>query len=162
MAIEGLVPRPRKVRPPLNGLDAVAKRVAQVYRRARPAGRPGSAPWLAALSDVQRAEFRERGQQLLAVLLQHLNEEGRREAGNLAEATSAAAEYGHRAAALGASPSETVEALVRFREALIGELAVIALRRRLDTREATVLLVEAESAVNQLLMALMNGHAGRA
>jgi len=99
---------------------------------------------------------------LLAVLLQHLNEEGKREASNLTEATSAAAEYGQRAAALGASLSETVEALVRFRGALIGELAAIARRRRLDTREATALLVEAESAVDRLLMALMHGHAGRA
>ncbi len=162
MAIEGLVPPPRTLRPPLNRLDAVAKRVAQVYRRARPASRPASAPWLAALSDAQRAELRERGHQLLAVLLQHLNEQGKREAGNLNEATSAAAEYGNRAAALGASLSETVEALVRFREALIGELAAVVRRRRLDTREATALLVEAESAVDRLLMALMHGHAGRA
>ncbi len=162
MAIERLVPPRRQRRPPLNGLDAAAKRVAQVYRRARPSDRPGSAPWLAAMSDAQRAEFRERGHLLLAVLLQHLNEEGAPEGGKLAEATSASAEYGRRAAALGASLSETVEAFVRFREAFIGELAVIARRRRLDTREATALLVEAESAVDRLLIALMNGHAGQA
>jgi phage gp36-like protein len=51
---------------------------------------------------------------------------------------------------------------VRFREAFIGELAGIARRRRLDTREATALLVEAETAVDKLLVALMNGHAGQA
>ena len=162
MAIEGLVPPARQRRPPLNGLDAAARRVAHVYRRATPAGRLGSAPWLAALSDGQRAEFRERGHLLLAALLQHLNEEGAQETGKLAEATNASAEYGRRAANLGASLSETVEAFVRFREAFIGELAVLARRRRLDTREATALLVEAESAVDRLLVALMNGHAGQA
>lgn len=129
-----------------------------MYRQARPAGRPGAAPWLAALSDAQRAEFRERGHILLSVLLQRLNEEGTQEAGRIAEATSAAAEYGRRAAALGASLSETVEAFVRFREAFIGELAGIARRRRLDTHEATSLLVEAESVADRLLVALMNGH----
>jgi len=95
---------------------------------------------------------------LLSVLLQRLNEEGTQEAGRIAEATSAAAEYGRRAAALGASLSETVEAFVRFREAFIGELAGIARRRRLDTHEATSLLVEAESVADRLLVALMNGH----
>jgi hypothetical protein len=97
------------------------------------------------------------------MLLEQLNEEGTQPtAGNLDEATAAAAEYGQRAAALGASLSQTVEAFVRFREAFIGELAGIARRRRLDTREATALLVEAETAIDGLLMALMNGHGGRA
>ena len=146
----------------MNGLEAAAQSVARVYRRTRPAGRPGSAPWLAALSDEQRGEFRERGHLLLAVLLQHLNDEGTQDPGMLAEATRVAAEYGGRAAALGASLSETVETFVRFREAFIGELARIARRRRLDTREATALLVEAENAVDRLLVALMNGHTGQA
>lgn len=159
--IESLVPQPRRRRPPLTSLGAAATRVAQVYRRAKPAGRPFPAPWLAALSDAQRVEFRERGHRLLAMLLEQLNEEGAQStAGKLDEATAAAAEYGERAAAFGASLSQTVEAFVRFREAFIGELAGIARRRRLDTREATDLLVEAETAVDRLLVALMNGHAG--
>jgi hypothetical protein len=161
--IEALVPQPRNRRPTLTGLGAAAKRVAQVYRRAKPASRPSPAPWLAALSDAQRIEFRERGHRLLAMLLEQLNEDGMRPtAGRLDEATVAAGEYGQRAAALGASLSQTVEAFVRFREAFIGELAGIARRRRLDTREATALLVEAETAVDKLLVALMNGHAGQA
>lgn len=96
------------------------------------------------------------------MLLDHLNEEERhRSAHRLEEASVVAADYGRRAAALGASLSEAVEAFVRFRGAFIGELAVIARRRRLDTREATALLVEAESAVDRLLVALMNGHTGQ-
>jgi excisionase family DNA binding protein len=161
--IEGLVPQPRTRRPLLTGLGASARRVAQAYRRAKPAGRPAPARWLAALSDAQRIEFRERGHRLLAMLLEQLNDEGTRStAGRLDEATAAAAEYGRRAASLGASLAETVEAFVRFREAFIGELAGIARRRRLDTREATALLVEAETAVDQLLVALMHGHSGGA
>lgn len=97
------------------------------------------------------------------MLLEHLNEgDSHPSTDSLTGAPAAAAEYGRRAAALGASLSETVEAFVRFREAFIGELAGIARRRRLDTREATALLVEAESAVDRLLVALMNGHAGQA
>ncbi len=161
--IESLVPQPRSRRPALTGLGSAAKRVARVYRGAKPAGRPSAAPWLAALSDAQRVEFRERGHRLLAMLLEQLTEEGAQpKAGKLDEAAAAAAEYGQRAAAFGASLSQTVEAFVRFREAFIGELAGIARRRRLDTREATALLVEAETAVDRLLVALINGHAGQA
>ena len=160
--IEALVPQSRDRRPPLTGLGAAAKRVAQVYRRARPVGQPVASPWLAALSDTQRAELRERGHRLLATLLEHLDEEGQeRSPDKLIQATTWASEYGQRAAALGASLSEAVEAFVRFRGAFVGELASIARRRRLDTREATLLLVEAESAADRLLVALMSGHAGK-
>lgn len=160
--IEALVPQSRIRRPSLTGLGAAARRVAQVYRRARPVGQPVAPPWLAALSDAQRAEFRERGHRLLATLLEHLNEDGRPTPDRLGEAAGAAFEYGQRAAALGASLSETVEAFVRFRGAFVGELASIARRRRLDTREATLLLTEAESAADRLLVALVDGHAGKA
>ena len=160
--IEGLIPHDRARRPALTRLGASAARMALAYRRAKPAGRPAQATWLAALSDSDRAEFRERGQRLLTLLLQHLDEEGReRSADNLQEASVAAMEYGHRAAALGATLSEAIETFLRFRAAFIGELAGIARRRRLDTREATALLVEAESAMDRLLVALVNGHAAR-
>jgi len=159
--IEALVPQSRDRRPLLTGLGAAAKRVAQVYRRARPVGEPVAPPWLAALSDAQRTELRERGHRLLATLLEHLDEEDpERSPDKLTQAVDWAFEYGQRAAALGASLSETVEAFVRFRGAFVGELASIARRRRLDTREATLLMVEAESAADRLLVALMSGHAG--
>jgi hypothetical protein len=160
--IESLLPQSRSRRPRLAGIGATAERVARVYRRAKPAGRPAPPPWLAALSDAERKEFRERGHRLLALLLEQLNQEGTNPTLNeVAEAATSANEYGRRAAALGASLSETVEAFVRFRAAFIGELAGMARRRRLDTREATALLVEAERAVDRLLVALMNGHSGQ-
>ena len=160
--IESLLPQTRSRRPRLAAIGATAERVARVYRRARPAGRPAPPPWLAALSDEQRSEFRERGHRLLAMLLEQLNQEGTNPTvGELAEAATSATQYGRRATALGASLSETVEAFVRFRSAFIGELAAMARRRRLDTREATALLVEAERAVDRLLVALMNGHSGQ-
>ncbi len=162
-SIESLLPQSRSRRPRLAAMGATAERVARVYRRARPAGRPAPPPWLAALSDDQRSEFRERGHRLLAMLLEQLNQEGTNPTvGELAEAATSATEYGRRSAALGASLSETVEAFVRFRAAFIGELAGMARRRRLDTREATALLVGAERAVDRLLVALINGHSGQA
>ena len=161
--IESLVPQTKSRRPRLAGIGVTAERVARVYRRAKPAGRPAPPPWLAALSEDERAEFRQRGHRLLALLLEQLNQEGTNPSrSELAEAVASATEYGRRAAAHGASLSETVEAFVRFRAAFIGELAGMARRRRLDTREATALLVEAEHAVDRLLVALMSGHSGQA
>lgn len=157
--IEDLVPRARTRRPALAGLGADPQRMAQAYRRAKPADRPGSAPWLTALSDTERQDFRNRGHLLLGIVLDHLDATDRRMAvAKLAEASAAAREYGAQAALRGASLSETVELFLRFRSSFVGELAGVARRRRLDTREATALLLEAETAMDSLLVALMGGH----
>jgi phage gp36-like protein len=55
--------------------------------------------------------------------------------------------------------SDAVEAFLRFRRPFIDELAGLARKRGLDTREATALLVDAENALDRLLTALMSGHA---
>ncbi|HEY8760877.1 MAG TPA: helix-turn-helix domain-containing protein [Candidatus Dormibacteraeota bacterium] len=160
--IEGMVPRVRARRPPLAGLGASPERMAQAYRRARPVEHGGKPWWLAALSDADRVEFRDRGRHLLAVVLEHLDAEDRPLAAQkLEQAAAGAGEYGSRAAALGAPLAESVELFLRFRSSFVGELARVARRRRLDTREATVLLVEAESAMDRLLVALMNGYENR-
>ena len=162
-AIESLVPRTRTRRPLLTGLTASASRVTRAYLRTRQPGRASVDLGIGAFTDAERADLRDRGRSLLLLLLDHLNEEPRRSSVKLAEAEEQAAQYGRRAAALGASLAATLEAFVRFRGAFIAELAAIARRRRLDTREATALLVEGEGAVDRLLVALTNGYtAGRA
>jgi excisionase family DNA binding protein len=161
-SIESLLPQGRARRPALSRLGASASRVAVAYRRAKLADHRAERNWLAHLSDADRIELRERGNQLLEVLLQHLDEEGRSRSGRKLVAASAMAnEYGRRAAILGASLSDAVESFIRFRGAFIGELAGLARRRRLDTREATALLVEAEGVMDRLLVALVDGHAGQ-
>ncbi len=158
-AIESLMPRPRSRRPMLTGLSTSASRVARTYLRTQRGGRPANDPGITALSEAERAELKDRGRRLLLLLLDHLNEEAPAASGKLVEAQAQATAYGRRAADLGASLSATLEAFVRFRGAFIGELAAIARRRMLDTREATVLLVEGERAVDRLLMALTDGYA---
>jgi hypothetical protein len=126
--------------------------VARAYRRARPKNEHGS--WLANLSEAERLRFRERGIQLVGVLLTHLDAER----GDLTAAELHARDYGAEAAKLGASLSDTVEGFLRYRKPFIDQLAALARRRRLDTGEATALLVDAESALDRLLIALMTGH----
>ena len=161
-AIEGLMPRSRPDRP-LSGIKASASRVAHVYRRTKPSERTTGAVGPGTLSDADRNEFKERGHRLLSLLLDHL-EGGDRERSHarLSEAVAAATEYGRLAASAGISLPDTVEAFVRFRGAFTGELAAIARRRRLATSEATSLFVEADRAVDRLLVALMSGHAAGA
>ena len=143
----------------LTGLTASASRVTRAYLRTQHPGRPAGDPAIAALTEAERADMKDRGRRLLVLLLDHLNEEPRRSSLKLLEAEDEAVQYGRRAAALGTSLAATLEAFVRFRGAFIAELAAIARRRRLDTREATALLVEGESAVDRLLVALTNGYA---
>ena len=155
-AVQALVPAGRSRRP---ALAASSDHIARAYRRARPrAGDRENAGWLAALSDAERASFRDRGTQLVSDLLAHLDAEPNRAAAFLAGAEQHACEYGAEAARVGASLTDTVEGFLRFRKPFVDELAVLARRRRLDTREATALLVEAEGALDRILVALMVGH----
>jgi excisionase family DNA binding protein len=160
IVIEGMVPQVRARRPSLARMGASPERMAQAYRRARPVERPEQARWLVALSEADRVELRERGRRLLAVVLEHLDAEDRQLAARkLEQAAASAGEYGARAIALGAPLADTVELFLRFRSSFVGELAGVARRRHLDTRQATALLVDAETAMDRLLLALMNGYA---
>jgi len=151
-SVQALVPTARTRRP---ALAPSSDRMAQAYRRARPlAGAREHAAWLANLTDGERTRFRERGMQLVGDLLAYLDADR----GDLGPAEAHAGVYGMEAARLGASLSDTVEGFLRFRKPFIDELAALARRRRLDTGEATALLVDAESALDRLLVALMTGH----
>lgn len=155
-AVEALVPAGRVRRP---ALSASSDHIARAYRKARPlAGVPGPQRWLEDLSIAERGWFRERGTQLVTDLLAYLDAERDQTSTSLQNAQHHATVYGAEAARLGASLSDTVEGFLRFRKPFVDELAVLARRRRLDTREATDLLVDADAALDVLLLALMNGH----
>ena len=162
-AIQALVPSPHPRRPTLERLGASLERISRAYRRPQPAGKTLTASWLAGLSELQRAAFRERGRRLVESLLEYLDaadsDLGR---ARLEEATRDAEEQGRQTALAGASLEEAVASFLRYRTPFVTELAGIARRRRLDTRQATALLVEAEAAMDRLLVALMAGHASHA
>jgi hypothetical protein len=158
-AILALLPASRARRPQLSTLGADSARMTGAYRRmfdlaqGRPIAMLGPH-----LPDADRQLFRERGRRMVECLLAHLDADAPAPAmANLHEAAGHAAEYGGHTAQLGATLSEAVETFLRFREPFIGELASTARKRGLDTREATGLLVDAESAFDKLLLALMEG-----
>ena len=156
-AIMSLVPSRRLRRPALTTMGASPDRMARAYGRAR-AGEPPSGDWFARLSGGERERFRHLGTELVGDLLAYLDAGPSSKGGLLATSERHAGAYGAEAAGSGASLSDTVEGFLRFRKPFVDELAVLARRRRLDTREATDLLAEAEAALDRLLVAVMLGH----
>jgi excisionase family DNA binding protein len=148
-----LPPRPARNRRPL-GLSA--DRVSAAYRTA--AARP-TLPWLAGIGEADRSELRDRGRRLVDVLLAVVERPPSESERVLVEAEMEAMKYGQLARRLGASATETVQGFLHFRSPFVGELARTADRRRLQSREATSLIVRAEAALDRLLLAAMAGYA---
>jgi excisionase family DNA binding protein len=157
-ALERLLPADRSRRPAIGGGGLTPSRMSRSYRRASREAAP-ELPWVLALSDDQRVLFRERGHLLAASLLQHLDATQPDNAQHHLKAASVSAqEYGEMAAFLGLSLSQTVEGFLRFRAPFHQELAVAARRNGFDAAETTDVLVAAERAMDQLLIATMTGH----
>jgi excisionase family DNA binding protein len=158
--LRSLLPAERVRRPALARLGASAERFARAYRPRRGRARPVADAWLGALSDADRDEFRARGRALVVLLLEYLDasDPDLRDA-RLEEASRVGAEYGRAAADRAVSLSEAVEGFLRFRAPFVAELASVSRRRGLDTREATALLADAETAMDRLLVSMMTGHA---
>jgi excisionase family DNA binding protein len=158
-AIESLLPSPRSRRPHLADLGASGARIAAAYR-----GELGGAPaWLEGLPEGERQLFRERGRRMVDCLLLHLDADSPGPSlANLHQAADHAIEYGAHIATRSAPLSEAVEAFLHFREPFIGQLVETARKRGLDTREATELLVDAQSAMDSLLLAFIDGWQGNA
>jgi excisionase family DNA binding protein len=155
--VEALLPSSRARRPQLADLGASGDRIAAAYRRSPHTGADSPA-WLEAMSETERELFRERGRRMLECLLAHLDADGPAPAlANLHSAADHASEYGAHSARRGASLGEAVGAYLHFRQPFVDELVGTARRRGLDTREATELLVDADSAMDQLLLAFIAG-----
>ncbi|HEX8938777.1 MAG TPA: helix-turn-helix domain-containing protein [Candidatus Limnocylindrales bacterium] len=159
-ALRSLLPAARAERPSLARLGASPERIVRAYRpAARRAPTEAVAPWLDALSEADRFDFRERGRAIVEALLAHLDASDSTAARlRLQDACQLAADHGREVARLGASMAEAVQTFLQFRRPFVAALAGIARRRGLDTREATDLLVQAEAAMDQLLVSTMTGH----
>jgi excisionase family DNA binding protein len=156
-AIEALLPSPRTRRPQLADLGASGDRIAAAYRRSS-SERHDVPAWLEGLPPAERELFRERGRRMVECVVAHLDAEGPAPAlANLRQAADYAAEYGAHSAKRGASLAEAVQAFLHFRQPFVDELVETARKRGLDTREATELLVESESAMDHLLMSFIDG-----
>jgi len=156
--ILGLLPSARRQRPTLERLGETPEHMTRVYRRHAAQACHGVS-WISGLTEEKLEPLRDHGRRIATSLLTFIDAETpeeRRPA--MLKAAAAASEYGRIAARESGEIRETVEAFLRFRMLFLGELAQVARRRGLDTVEATNLLVTATQAIDQLLVALMNGH----
>jgi excisionase family DNA binding protein len=157
--LQHLLPATRRDRPTLAHLGASPDRIVRAYRPRKAAPAAVGPPWMEHLSDSDRLEFRERGRELLELLVEHLDApDATTAAMKLGEACRLAEGHGRQVAGLGASMTEAVQTFIQFRTPFTTQLASTARRRGLDTREATALLTSAEAAMDQLLVATMTGH----
>jgi excisionase family DNA binding protein len=159
-ALERMLPADRPRRPELAAAGLTPSRLRRAYRRDELPRRADTASgWLAALSEADRTAFRDLGRALAWALVAHLDAadpEARHH--HLGEATSIAAEYGRRGAALGLSMSDVVEGFLAFRRPFLAEIGAVAARRALDPGEVAALHTDADRALDRLLVATMSGH----
>lgn len=154
-ALAALAPVGRPRRPRLSLLGA-PENIERAYREQAP--NVSRAGWLAELPPDQIAGFRERGRRMTECLLTYLDADRPAAAvAALREAAEQAAAHGAAAAQLGASLNQATQAFLRFRSPFVDELASLARSRGLDTGEATTLLTEAETAMDELLLAFIDG-----
>ncbi len=160
-AITALLPPERERRPQLATLGASTDGMAAAYRAALSGPQTAAPDWLSAIDPDERELFRERGHRMAQCLIAHLDaDEPGPAMANLNEAARHAAGYGRDSAHLGASLSAAVEAFLRFRSPFVEELARAARGRGVATGEATALLVDAETAMDTLLIAFIEGWQG--
>jgi hypothetical protein len=130
--------------------------MTRAYRQAHPQDARPLAGWLSRLDAGELATFRSLGAAITQILLAHLDaQEPDLALQRLQEACALAGDYGHQCARLELALPDAVAAFLRFRGPFIDELARTARQRGLDTREATQLLVEAQNACDQLLLAFI-------
>ena len=156
--ILGLLPTTRRQRPTLARLGETTEHMTRVVRRHLAQACSGLS-WLDGLTEDELTPLRDHGRRIAGSLLEFIDaatSQTRQQA--IGSAVAAATEYGRIAARGSAEIGETVEAFLRFRMLFLGELAQVSRRRGLDTAEATHLLVTATQSIDQLLVALMNGH----
>jgi excisionase family DNA binding protein len=159
-SLEHVLAEQNRRRPTLARLGASPERLTRAYRAPHPAADGATpAPWLTALDEQERLRFRERGRSMVGLLVEYLDaEDPEAAAAKLREASQLAAEHGRATQRAGASMSEAVEGFLRYRTPFLTSLADMARRRALSTPQATEMLVAADRAMDQLLLATMTGH----
>ena len=159
--IMGLLPSGGGMAPSLGCLDQATEHMTRVYRRHLTQAR-GGMNWLVGLDEAELTLLREHGRVIAGSLLGYIDgvtPQARDTA--IQGAVGAATEYGRIAARGCAGIGETVEAFLRFRMLFLGELGEMIRRRGLDTLQTTEMLGTATQAIDQLLVALMGGHAAQ-
>jgi excisionase family DNA binding protein len=157
---------PATERRPLVAADGeTAIRIVRAYRREISRDDSAAHGWPAALNAVaepERVAFRQHGRQMIAALVEVLDAAAGENSRHYAAACDGARGCGRLAARGGLSLADTLALFVRFRAPFLHELGALAGRRGLDAAATTAILERASDAIDQLLPALVEGHAANA
>ncbi len=159
--LEPLVRAPSPDAPSLSRLGATPERLARVYRRRYQGQGPGGVGAMH-FGPAERDAFRHEGRQLVAALLRHLDE-ALPAGGSPAfeEAATIVRRTGARLARAGIGLTDTVALFIDARRPFMGELGVVASRRRLRPDQLADVYERASSAFDRLLLELIEGHRTR-
>lgn len=161
-ALESLVPGRPTGHVSLTALGETPERMAHGYRQAREGGL-SRLPWVESLDERLRDRSRMLGRTIVASLIEALDtEDAARRAALLGDAAAACAEYGRIAGREALGSAATAEFFLRFRRPFLDELGAMARRRDLDAAAALILMTDANSALDDLLVATLRGWDGAA
>lgn len=160
-AIEHMLPRPHARRQLLTALGESPDRIAAELRKRVRSDLPSLSEqeWHSRLNDRSLRWFRERGRRMGDLLLGYLDTQhqaGRAEL--LAQAEALGREYGLEAAKRKLSIAEATQAFLFFRARFMSGIATVAKRRSLDAAQTTALFEEADTALDGVIVALVEGH----
>ncbi len=155
--LQALLPDQPSGRPSLTALGETPGRMARGYRRAADET-PSRIPWVAELSDESRERFRQYGRGIVTALVAALDtSDERRRRELLRDAEDACTEYGRIAGREGLGSATTADLFLRFRRPFIAELGAIARRREFDADATSRLFTDANTALDDLLLATLRG-----
>lgn len=156
-AVLRLLPTDRRMRPSLRQLGETPERMSRIYHRELVRA-PRWAPWTDTLDDGDRLALREHGHRIVGSLLEFFDSPDVAErSAALAAAEESAGVCGRVAGRIDLPIDATVATFLRFRMPFVRELARVARQRRLDTTEATGVLVTATEAFDRLLISTIRG-----
>jgi excisionase family DNA binding protein len=159
-SILGLLPTGARRHRGLRELGETPERLVRQFRRELKGHTPPG-DRLAGLDEVQRETFREPGRRILAGVLGFLDAGTREESeAALGGALEAAAHYGALSRDQGMDIDVATATFLQFRLPFLHELGRIADRRRLETAEATDLILASSRVFDRLLVTLILGHRG--
>jgi excisionase family DNA binding protein len=157
--LEAMLPaRPSGLaRPSLSDLGETAGRLTRGYRSSA-GDAPGHIPWVSELDVATRERFRGTGRGIVAALISALDtDDTARRVELLRSAEDACSNYGRLAAGESLGASMTADIFLRFRRPFLDELAAVARRREFDATATSVLIADANAALDGLLVATLRG-----
>ena len=162
-SLEAMINAPRRQRYGVDRLPDSAQTMAgELHRRIARTGYAGQ-PWQARLTVEQRDDFRRWGQRTFNLVIEYVASAKRAEREVLLEeAQKMGGLYGGEASRGGLTLAEAIEAFLYFRSPVLEAIAGHLRRRSAEVNDVTSAYREANQAIDQVLVALVDAYGAAA